>query len=375
MKVAMLACGHEDFESLDFLKKNFIEKLEGFDDSSHVLVSTCNRLELYFSNSELLNKYHQMLSGLPSDKLMRLEPNLIFKYGTDCFNHICRVAAGLDSIILCESEIQGQVRNCYEKASQTLTLSADMHFIFQKALTIGKQVRANFHFFKGLPDIEHSIVDICRQKFSDENIEDIKVLILGASNINKKIVKHLKQNKGVKSIRICSHTQSHGEEFAKEFEIDVQHWDNKHHWDGYHMIISGASIEDDYIFSKANFEAVWSDKKLIFDLGVPKNIDPLLHQDNFDIVNMEQLDEHVRSQRTIASDILQQVESMVREKTDYHIQSYEKKQIYLNSAKNERETKQQTKKTPIKVEQAEIKSTNDPKVLAILDSAVNSVNV
>jgi glutamyl-tRNA reductase len=332
MKVAMVSCDHDNLHALEIFKKHFFASIEQLHDPSHVLLSTCNRIEYYFTHDEVFNQIHHFLARIPTQDLVEIQPHLHFKMGQDCFVHLCKVAAGLDSLILCESEILGQIKTCYEKATSAMTLSADLHFIFQKAMTIGKQVRANFHFFKGLPDIEHSIVQLAKENCSEIEIEDFSVLILGASSINKKIVKHLKHNKGIKSIAVCSHSHEHAEEFAKEHDILLVSWESKHNWEKFNMVICAAKTEKDYLFCKETFSFEWNDKKIVFDLGIPRNIDPVLNHPNLNLVNLEQLDEHVRSQRIIAEHVLVEVEALVKEKTLYHIQNFAKRQEYMAKA-------------------------------------------
>lgn len=333
MRVSMISCDHENLEVLEIFKRHFLFSIDQLHDPSHVLISTCNRIEYYFTQHEILNQIHQFLSRIPSDDLIKIEPHLHFKNGESCFIHLCRVAAGLDSLILCETEILGQIKNSYERATKTMELHGELHFIFQKAIAIGKQVRTAFHFFKGLPDIEHSIVDIAKEKYKETKIEDIRVLMLGASAINKKIVNHLKQHKGIKSITVCSYSREHAEQFAKENNTDIVAWELRHDWGKYHVIISAARLERDYLFSKDTFKFLWDDEKIVFDLGVPRNIDPLLDEHpKLQLVNLQELDDHVNSQRFIAEKNLIEVEKTVKEKTAYHIQNYYKRQEYAKNA-------------------------------------------
>ena len=323
----MVGCNYKDFEALESLTSAFLRHFHSMKDNSLVLLSTCNRMEVYFSEPEILSKIYSILSSLPPEQLNKISPNLFFLYDKDCFYHLALVTAGLDSLIIGESEIQGQIKHAYEKACMERNIDVNLHFIFQKALSIGKSIRTQFQLGKGLPDLEHIITQLGHQEFTHVNLGDLKVLFIGASEINHKIIKHLKQNKEMKSIAVCSPTLTHAEDFASQYDIEVKIWDNRHDWHSYHWIISGIKT-DTPLFSKECFQAPWDDFKVVFDLGVPHNIDPQLGLHlKLKLYDLQMLDHYVHEQRHIALETLKKVNEVVREKVDYHYYNLEKRQL------------------------------------------------
>src|SRR5690606_30288580 len=107
-----------------------------------VILSTCNRAEIYFSGEDLAAVHSHLLSFLRAGVDVPFERTFYSFFGIDCFFHLCKVASGLDSAIFAESEIQGQVRVAYANAKK---LSSCLHFVFQKALKISKEIRSYQH--------------------------------------------------------------------------------------------------------------------------------------------------------------------------------------------------------------------------------------
>jgi len=98
---------------------------------SKVILSTCNRFEIYFFSENLTETHSELLQKFRAEFESDCGFKLYSYFGQDCFSHLCRVTAGLDSAVLVETEIQGQVKRAYLKAQET-PLAKELHFIFQK---------------------------------------------------------------------------------------------------------------------------------------------------------------------------------------------------------------------------------------------------
>ncbi|MFQ5677494.1 MAG: hypothetical protein ACE5G1_16515 [bacterium] len=149
---------------------------------SFVLLNTCNRTEVYFS-SEILAETHSYILNILRRDLHDIEEKFDQKlysyFGHDCFYHLARVTSGLDSAIAAETEIQGQVKTAYEKVLEYFQLPREMHYLFQKSLKIGKRIRTDLPLGRGLPDIEHAIMNAGFHIF--DNPEKARLLIIGES--------------------------------------------------------------------------------------------------------------------------------------------------------------------------------------------------
>src|SRR5207244_4328762 len=103
-----------------------------------VVLSTCNRTEIYFSAENLAEAHSDLLAHFRKQIEEPFEHRLYSYFGIDCFAHLCRVASGLDSAILAETEIQRQVKVAYAAGR---VLPSCLHYIFQKALKVSKGMR------------------------------------------------------------------------------------------------------------------------------------------------------------------------------------------------------------------------------------------
>ncbi len=227
--------------------------------ASFVLLSTCNRSELYFCSESLSFHHEQILSILKDEVAYDFDQKLYTFFGYDCFLHLAKVTSGLDSAIVAETEIQGQVKNAYEQAGKLRVLSKDLHFLFQKSLKIAKEIRRDHLSELHLPDLEHAIYWQAKEHFQNRLPSP---LFIGASQINCKIAQFLR-HKGINDIYFCSRAcQS-----IKGLDV---HFVPLEKIDAFPWIIS-ATKSPNYIIRK---DMLKTDNPLLIDLAVPRNIDP-----------------------------------------------------------------------------------------------------
>src|SRR3984957_2397898 len=124
-------------EALDALQFGFL------------FLSTCHRTEIYFSSLDLAATHSVILQLLRQEIDLPFEHNLYSYFGDECFTHLAKVVAGLDSVILGEGEIQRQVKRAYETAQVYRKLPAPLHFLFQKSFKIAKELRSSDFFPRG----------------------------------------------------------------------------------------------------------------------------------------------------------------------------------------------------------------------------------
>lgn len=266
-----------------------------------VLLSTCNRAEVYFS-SEVLSDTHSHILNILRDELVDVsetfDQKLYSYFGLDCFQHLAQVAAGLDSAIVAETEIQGQVKNAYEISSDTVTLSQDLHFLFQKSLKIAKDIRSKFTLGRGMPDLEHAVLNAGLNFFGEP--EKTRILVVGASDINEKIIAFLKC-KHINDITICNRSGQRAHLLAEKYLIDTLSWNRLSEWVNYDWIIFGTKASE-YLISKKDLPNTIVGEKLIIDLSVPRNVEPKIGRDpRITLLNIDQIDRmlQIRKQRTL----------------------------------------------------------------------------
>ena len=122
--------------------------------------------DLTFSSTDLGTSTHTyLLSILRTEVEEEFDHKLYSYFGVDCFSHLTRVTLGLDSAIIGETEIQGQVKLAYENTSDYHALPEALHFLFQKALGISKKLRSELQLGRGMPNLEHAILQTGKHLF------------------------------------------------------------------------------------------------------------------------------------------------------------------------------------------------------------------
>ncbi len=235
-----------------------------------VLLSTCNRTEIYFNASDLAIGQSYLLN------LFRKQIGQAFYsfFGVDCFFHLCRVAAGLDSAILAESEIQRQVRTAYAHAKN---LPSCMHFLFQKALKISKEIRS-----KQL----RSTLTLFTALWQLVEWKNRKILLVGNSQINRGLISFLLHKK-IANLTLCTRNPAR----ANIEGIRIGDRSLLRDWQQYQIIVCAAKSDTYLISGKAGKTQV------IFDLSVPRNVDPKVKAK---IYNIEEIDRWIAKRQVFA---------------------------------------------------------------------------
>ena len=298
-----------------------------------VLLSTCNRTEIYFSSEDLAHTHTYLLNTLRceiGDEAEDFNQKLYSYFGYNCFVHLSRVAAGLDSAIVAETEIQGQVKSAYEATLEYNSLSCDLHFLFQKSLHIGKQVRATLQMGRGIPDLEHALLNIGSQMFPD--FKHASILFVGASEINKKILSFFK-TKGLHNITLCNRSEKQAEEFSSMYDIEMLNWGKLPRWPDYDWIVCGTKAPS-FLMTRQDLPVYTQparpcERKLIIDLSVPRNADPALARDpRITLLNIDQVNRTLRLRKQSMNHLLVKAEDMVEESAKRNMQVFSQKNMH-----------------------------------------------
>lgn len=245
-----------------------------------VLLSTCNRTELYVVLDEVENVKDymmQLLLHLKGEEGWVTEDQWFFLYeGRDCISHLFRVAASLDSLVLGEGQILSQLKMAYIASySKGLTASV-FNIIFQKAIAVGKRVRTMTGIANTPVSVSYTAVNLAEDSL-DIPIQDAKVLILGAGQMSELTARHL-QAKGVTSMFVSNRTFQKAEELAKQFQGKAV---------GFSEFVKEAKTADilitstgapHYIIEREEAEEIMDSRGgkplVMIDIAVPRDIDP-----------------------------------------------------------------------------------------------------
>lgn len=266
-----------------------------------VLLSTCNRTEIYFSGPDLAQAQSDLLGFLRSQIDEPFEHRMYSYFAIDCFMHLCRVTSGLDSAILRETEIQRQVRIAYARAQDLFSLPSAMHYIFQKALKVSKTLRGEIELNRGAPTLYGTLWQIAEKELGD--VSQKKILLVGYSEIHRGFLSFL-SHKGVNRITLCTKSPS---SVCLE---GVRVTDRKilGYWQEYDWIVC-ASQSETYLLQGRS-----SNKHLIFDLSVPRNVDPQIALNpGVRLWNIEQINNQIEQKKQSYSAYVTECEESLKQ--------------------------------------------------------------
>lgn len=282
---------------------------------SIVLLSTCNRTELYFHSPQLAETHSYLLDLLRQEIADEFDQQLYSFFGQDCFLHLCQVTSGLDSAVLGETEIQGQVKQAYELATEYIALPKELHYLFQKALMIGKKARNHIVIDRNAFGLEHAILAAGQRHFLD--CTQAKILFVGASEINCKVITFLKA-KQCHSLFICNRTNKTAASLASTHHLQTFDWAKLSEWHAFDWIICGTKAND-FILDKKSLSIPFKGKKLLMDLSVPRNIDPKMACDSrISLFNIDQLNSNLTEQRQQIKQFLNQAQQLIQNAANLH---------------------------------------------------------
>jgi glutamyl-tRNA reductase len=180
-----------------------------------VAVLTCNRVEAYFSGpyeaGEYLFSQWVNEAGLPAGEV---QPYLYKKTHDQAVRHLFHVTSGLDSLVLGESQILGQVKESYQAAIEARTVGKNLHSLFQKALEVGKRVRSETRISENTVSIASTAVDLATHIFGPLN--DSTVFLIGAGEMGTLVARHL-QDKQAGTLLFTNRTLQRAQDLAQTF--------------------------------------------------------------------------------------------------------------------------------------------------------------
>lgn len=179
-----------------------------------VILSTCNRTEIYSTTSDLVRSEGFLGEFFESRQAWLSAPmgECLYSYrGREAAQHLLRVACGLDSMILGEFEILGQVRSAYEIAGQYRSVGPILTSLFHSAIHTGKRARSETAIGRGAASVAYAAVDLARRQIGD--LKNACVLVIGSGEMGQRAVKNLAAD-GVKSLYVANRSYDHAVEAA-----------------------------------------------------------------------------------------------------------------------------------------------------------------
>jgi glutamyl-tRNA reductase len=269
-------------EKLDFSSRDLGAAVEALvarsSAAESVVLSTCNRSEIYIASTDaehardevvgFLSDYHQ----LPLDAFL---PHLFAHRDMAAARHLFRVAAGLDSLVVGEPQILGQVKDAFQTAAERHCTGPLLSKTFHWAFGVGKRVRSETALGEGAVSVSFAAVALARKIFG--RLEGRRVLVVGAGEISGLTAQHLR-SQGVAEIVITSRTAAHADALAAQVGGRTVPWADMRRAIADADIVLTATGSQRPIISRDDVQAVTGRRRpeplFIIDVAVPRDVDP-----------------------------------------------------------------------------------------------------
>lgn len=269
-----------------------------------VILSTCNRVELYAVTSgeprrafgelrDFLLKCHDYHDPLADELYVLAEPQSV--------EHLFRVACGLDSMVLGETEILGQLKSAYDFALRHGHTGPVLNKLFQKAFNVAKYIRTHTNIQRGSISVGSVAVELAEKIFASLN--DRAVMVIGAGDTSEKTARAL-LSRGARSIIVSNRSYDRAATLAAELGGTAVHFEDwASSFAGIDIVISSTSAPH-YVLDAPKLEPLMRLRRnrplLLIDIAVPRDIDPQVNfMDNVYLYNIDDL-------QAIADDYLAQ---------------------------------------------------------------------
>lgn len=285
-----------------------------------MIISTCNRLEVYTVATAFHSGVEDVLtvlarvSGVPEDELRGY---LYVRYADAAAEHMFTVAAGLDSMVVGEQQIIGQVRASYLDAAERGTVGPTLHSLAQTALHTGKRVHSETSIDDSGASMVTFALDEARRILGIDDFRERTALVLGAGAMSSLAATHLGKQ-GIDRLIIANRTRSRAErvaEHAREAGVaaEVVDFNARAGAIGRADITVSATASDDFTITPEDL----SGPTMLVDLSLPRDIDDAVaKREGVHLVNIESLHASLRDADTEDSRALVKAEAIVREEVD-----------------------------------------------------------
>ena len=284
-----------------------------------LVLSTCNRSEVYGvppeSSHECAPGLSTFLSEFHSVRADILSVSLYHHYDQEAVRHLFRVSAGLDSMMLGEAEILGQVREAYRFAHEQGATGPVLNRLFQGALEVGKRVRTETELGTRPMSVASAGVKLAERIFG--KLGERRALVLGAGTISEQVVSQLR-DRGIAQLQVMNRSRDRADELAKQFGGKVVGWGE---WgtalQSPDVVVSSVSSDEPVLrrdIVERAMAARGNRALFLMDLGVPRNIDPSVGElYNVYVYNTDDLSEIVQQNRNARESEIPRAQGIVDE--------------------------------------------------------------
>ena len=243
-----------------------------------VLFSTCNRVELLMATREsevAIAEAKAFLAGFKQVSLEDFEDALYLYREDDAVRHVFRVAASLDSMVVGEPQILGQIKTAYRTATEEKTSGVILNRLLHRTFFVAKRIRSDTGIGDHAVSISYAAIELGRKIFGE--LSGKRVLLIGAGEMAELAVEHLIRNRSGQ-IYVANRTFERGVELAGQYNGTPIRFEEVPDYLGKVDIVISSTGAQDYVVRKPQVKAVMRERRnrpiFFIDIAVPRDIDP-----------------------------------------------------------------------------------------------------
>ena len=285
-----------------------------------VVLSTCNRSEIYavVESPAAADAICRFIGSYHGVDHLRLTDHLYCHQGSDAARHLFRVAAGLDSLVVGEPQILGQVKKAYAAAQEHQSTGALTNRLFHSAFAVGKRVRTETGLAEGAVSVSYAATALARKIFGD--LKGLNVLILGAGEMAKLTAIHL-QAQQVRQMSIASRTYSSAAVLAEQLGARAIAWTELDRSLAAADIVVTATGAAEPVLPRSRVEEAMRPRRnrplFLIDIAVPRDVDAAAGElDQVFLYNIDDLQSIVKENLARRGAELERAENIVAEAVD-----------------------------------------------------------
>lgn len=270
-----------------------------------MILSTCNRSEIYIATRDMKNDIKKVVDYYVAFAEFDISPYLFIKKYEGAIVHIYQVASGLDSLIIGEDQILGQVKEALEFGMEQKSCRKYLSKVVREAITFSKKMKNTYKLSENQLSVSSIGVRFLKDKLG--NLRHKKILVIGTGEMGRLVIKYLKDQK-VKDIYITNRTHKRLKECNESFEELIHlDYDERYEWLAKMDIVITATSSPHIIIKADNIKFV--DTKLtILDMAVPRDVGEEVKQlPNIDVYTLDDFksiaDQHLKERKKIANRI------------------------------------------------------------------------
>ncbi|MGH9558390.1 MAG: glutamyl-tRNA reductase, partial [Bryobacteraceae bacterium] len=260
-----------------------------------MILSTCNRVEIAVTSEEEADAESAVEHFLAESRAVErawVSPYLYRHDGPNAIRHLFRVASSLDSMIVGEPQILGQLKMAYAIAKECGAIGGFLDLVMTRAFNVAKRVRSETEIGQSAVSVSYAAVELAREIFGSLNGK--KVLVAGAGKMSESAARHLRRS-GVSEILVTNRTRSRAAEMAEEFGGRVIDYESFLHALPEVDILIASSAAPHYILTREQMREVIGRRKnrpmFLIDIAVPRNIEAAVNElDNVFLYDIDDLE-------------------------------------------------------------------------------------